>query len=249
MFEIIDFHTHPFLCDEENLCFYKNIVKCDILKDMEEACVTRFCGSVINGRGDDFERIKKINAAALKMQETWGDKYIPGIHINPNFRDESIEEIETYFKKGVKLIGELVPYMHGWDYDHKNLFEIFDAAGECVVSLHTISLSQMEILAKEFKNITFVFAHPGDSPVLKEHIEVMKRQENVFLDLSGTGLFRYGMLKKLCSEVGAERVLFGTDYPICNLKMYIAAVLGEKITDKEKELIFSGNAKRILDLR
>lgn len=248
MFEIIDFHVHPFLCDEENLCFYKNTVNCDILRDMKEEGVSLFCGSVINGRGDDFERIKRANALAFEMREAFGEFYVPGIHINPNFIKESIEEAELYLKKGTKLIGELVPYYHGWDYDNRNLFEIFDALGECTVSLHTMDLCQMEKLAKEFKDITFVFAHPGDSPVLKEHIEIMKRQENVYLDLSGTGLFRYGMLKKLCCEVGAERVLFGTDYPICNLKMYIAGVLGEKISDREKELIFSGNAKRILDL-
>jgi len=76
----------------------------------------------------------------------------------------------------------------------------------------------------------------------------MKSNENAYLDLSGTGLFRYGMLKKLCCEVVAERILFGTDYPICNLKMYIAGVLGEKISDSEKELIFAGNAKRILNI-
>lgn len=248
MFEIIDFHVHPFLCDNENSCFYKDVVKCDVSADMKEEGVSRFCGSVLNGCGDDFERIKRANALAFEIKEALGESYVPGIHINPNFVEESIEEAELYFKKGIKLIGELVPYYHGWDYDHKGLFEIFDALGECTVSLHRMDFDKMEELIKSFKNITFVIAHPGDAPEVKSHIELMKRQENAYLDLSGTGLFRYGMLKKLCCEVGAERILFGTDYPICNLKMYIAGVLGEKISDREKELIFAGNAKRILGI-
>lgn len=247
-FEIIDFHVHPFLQSEENLCIYKDIVECDILKDMAQEGVSKFCGSVLTGQGDDFERIKKANALALEMKEKWGEVYIPGIHINPNFVKESIEEANVYFKKGIKLIGELVPYYHGWDYDSKGLFEIFDALGDCTVSLHRMDFDKMASLIKSFKNITFVIAHPGDAGEVKSHVGLMKSNENAYLDLSGTGLFRYGMLKKLCCEVGAERILFGTDYPICNLKMYIAGVLGEKISDSEKELIFAGNAKRILNI-
>ena len=41
----------------------------------------------------------------------------------------------------------------------------------------------------------------------------MKRFENAWLDLSGTGLFRYGMLVHGVNEAGFERFLFGTDYP------------------------------------
>ncbi len=248
MFEIIDFHTHPFLSDEENLCSYKSALKCDIVKDMMEEGVSHFCGSVLTGQGNDFERIKKANTLAYEMKEKWGDIYIPGIHINPNFVEESIKEIEIARKKGVKLIGELVPYYHEWNYDHSGLFEILDAADGFTISIHRMYFDKMESLIKSFKNLTFVIAHPGEAPEVRQHIELMERQENAYLDLSGTGLFRYGVLKKLCSSVGAERILFGTDYPICNLKMYIAGVLGEKISDREKEMIFAGNAKRILNI-
>ena len=72
--------------------------------------------------------------------------------------------------------------------------------------------------------------------------------DNVYLDISGTGLFRYGMLKHLVSSVGAERILFGSDYPICNPNMYIAGVEFEKLTDHEKDLIFAENAKKLLKI-
>lgn len=74
----------------------------------------------------------------------------------------------------------------------------------------------------------------------------MKKHENLCLDLSGTGLFRYGVLKYLIREVGADRILFGTDYPICNPRMYVEAIYGEEITEEERELVFHGNVERIL---
>ena len=167
--------------------------------------------------------------------------------MHPDYVEESCKEIDYAVENGVKLIGELVPYAHGWsDYSCPGFSEILDylEGKDMVVSLHTMDQEQMEQMALAHKNITFVFAHPGEGAKVGKHIEIMKKCDNVYLDLSGTGLVRYGILRKFVKEVGAERILFGTDYPICNLKMYIAGVLGEKITEDEKELILSKNAKR-----
>ena len=171
--------------------------------------------------------------------------------MHPDFVDESVAEIKLAAENGVRIIGELVPYMNGWkDYSCSGFSDILDEISKynMVVSLHTIDLKQMEKMAEAHKNVNFVFAHPGEKSFALEHVEVMKRLDNVYLDLSGTGLFRYGLTRFLVDSVGAERILFGTDYPICNLQMYIGAVLGEKLSDRERELIFSGNAKRLLDL-
>jgi hypothetical protein len=81
------------------------------------------------------------------------------------------------------------------------------------------------------------------------HVERAKWSDNYYLDLSGYGLFRHGMLRRAIDEMGADRILFGSDYPTCNPSMYIGGVLlDELISDEEKELIFSGNAKRLLGI-
>ena len=56
------------------------------------------------------------------------------------------------------------------------------------------------------------------------------------------------MLAYGVGRVGAERFLFGSDYPVCSPGMNVGAVDYEEITDRERELIFSGNAKRLLNL-
>ena len=45
---------------------------------------------------------------------------------------------------------------------------------------------------------------------------------------------------------GAERILFGTDYPWVSMEMAVELVEGMRISEAEREQIFSGNAKRIL---
>jgi predicted TIM-barrel fold metal-dependent hydrolase len=166
--------------------------------------------------------------------------------------DKSKKEIDRAISLGINLIGELVPYHYSWRYSDEGFSEILDyAEGKGLVfSLHTNfdEIDTMGKLAKEHPGITFVFAHPGEILQIKKHIEIMKDTPNVYLDLSGTGLFRYGMLKRLVLEVGADRILFGTDYPICNPGMYVGGVDYEDISEEEKDLIFSKNAKRILGI-
>ena len=50
------------------------------------------------------------------------------------------------------------------------------------------------------------------------------------------------------TQVGAERILFGTDYPICNPRMYVQAVLGENLPEEVTEKILCGNSRRLLQL-
>ncbi len=249
---VIDFHTHPLIESTQNMNFYGvDLTPDDVLEDMKNAGIDKFCGSVIQLNPKDYTVVWQHNEAARRLPSVYGDACIPGIHVHPADIERSISEIKLAAEEGIRLIGELVPYMHGWeDYSCRAFSEILDAAEQygMVVSLHTLNLEQMKKMASAHKNITFVFAHPGESKLVNEHIEVMRQCENVYLDTSGTGLFRYGMTRYLVEKVGAERIIFGTDYPICNAKMYVNGILGERITDREKELILGGNAERILKL-
>lgn len=252
-FEIIDFHTHPFLNSGNNFCSYKESRKMDsdtFLQEMENVGIFRFCGSVICW-GKTFELLKKCNRDALKLREIYGDKYVPGIHVHPDFVEDSINELAFASQNNVKLIGELVPYMNGWeDYSCKEFSDILNEAEKynMVISLHTLNFEQMDKMAGEHKNINFVFAHPSEKSVVFKHIDIMQKHDNVYLDLSGSGINRYGALKFLVDKVGAERLLFGTDYPLIDANGLVSTVLSEQISDREKELIFSGNAKRLLGL-
>ena len=255
-FEIIDFHTHPFSDVRTNICAHKDFCRMSADNTREifaSLNVTKICGSVISlSKKTAWADIQKNNAAALKLRELYGDFYVPGFHVHPEYIRESCEEIERMNSSGVKLIGELVPYIHGWsDYSCKGFSEILDVAEqyEMVVSFHSMGDDQMDDMVKNHPNTVFVAAHPGEYGDFMRHMERMKMSDNYYLDLSGYGIFRHGMLRHAIDEFGAERFLFGSDYPTCNPAMYIGGVLLDiMITDKEKEMIFSENAKRLLKI-
>lgn len=253
-FEVIDFHTHPFLHADERIGQYYDILDYsyeDTVDVMNRAGVSAFCGSVIGGGVTDFDGLKERNRNALRLRDIYGDRYIPGFHVHPDYVEESIAEIDFARSEGVRLIGELVPYAHGWtDYTCRGFAEILDylQSFDLPVSLHNMDLDGMEKMAKAYPSINFVFAHPGQRDRVERHIQIMKSCDNVWLDLSGSGLDNMGVLKHLTDSVGAERIVFGSDYPVCNTAMYVGAVLAEKLPDSQKELILSGNAKRLLRL-
>jgi len=258
-FEIIDFHTHPFLHCDGNICGYKdyseNITAQDTINDLKSIGISKICGSVISPfdkENYDWSSIEALNDIALELKEMYGDFYIPGFHIHPSFIRESCEEIERMSKKGIRLIGELVPYWHGWSsYGSRELREILTLAEEkeMILSLHTMDEEGIDTVLKEHKRLTVVAAHPGEKPSFDRHIERMKAYENYFLDLSGTGLFRHASVRNAIDKAGKERIIFGSDYPTCNPAMFIGGVLLDfTLTDTEKEYILSKNAKRLIGI-
>ena len=258
-FEIIDFHTHPFLRPENNICShaeYAHMSPENTLDLMRRLGVSRICGSVIAGvRGEDpWERVLHNNDQALKLRDLYGDFYIPGFHVNPDFPDESCREIQRMAQEGLILIGEIVPYYDHWQatYDSPNFDVILDAAEEygMVVSFHPMDEDDMDRMVERHPGITFVAAHPGEYKEFMRHMERMKKSDRYYLDLSGYGIFRHGMLRHGIDLFGPERFLYGSDFPTCNPAMYLGGVLlDDLISDDEKRMILSENAKRILNIR
>lgn len=260
-FEILDFHTHPFAEPAQNICAHAKYcdMSCDnTLKYLKGLGISRICGSVLETAGsfpEDFtvwDRLAHSNRVALELAERYEGFYIPGFHVHPGFIKESCDEIEKMSARGVRLIGELVPYRDRWsDYSCREFDEILDVAQmyDMVVNFHTMDNQQIDEMVKKHPKVVFVAAHPGEREDAQRHFERMKMSENYYLDLSGTGLFRHGMLRHGIDVAGADRFLFGSDFPICSPATNIGAILLDTLyTDEEKEKIFSGNAKRLLGI-
>ena len=256
---VIDFHTHPWRRREDNYCYYPFVIgegTGAILDDMQRAGIGRFAGSVIL---KDFlelspeEAVRRTNEETLLLKAELGDAYIPGMTVHPEASERSCRDMERMKAEGVTLVGELVPYMHGWGeeaYLHPGLDEILSLAGEysMLVSIHRMGPEFDFEVARRHPNVNFVIAHPGEKDAYFPILDAMRELRNLYLDLSGGGLFRYGMLAHGVKTVGAERILFGSDYPICNPAMNLRAVEYERITSKERDMILYENAERLLHL-
>lgn len=253
---IIDFHTHPWRTENQCLCVYDHTVPLApalMRRQLEEAGVGHICGSVLE-RGAPFS-MRTLNDQALTLEREMDGFYTPGFHLHPGQVEASIAEVKRLGASGHRLIGELVPYMHGWNqFSPRDWTEEWDAILDAakpysmVFSFHTLWDWPIDRLIAAHPEVAFVAAHPGERESVEKHIDRMRRFDHVYLDLSGTGIFRFGCIRHLVSSVGSERILFGTDYPICNPRMYVQAVLGENLGSETEQRILHDNAARLLSL-
>lgn len=247
-----DFHTHPYIHAADSIKRYKDLIADDFAAQKEQLFkigIRRIAGSVLLPAETEKARMEGENRAMYALYDAHPDFYVPGLRINPLFPAESLAAVEEAAKKGVRLIGELTPYITGkWKYtDCADIFDLCQEKG-MVISCHPTENEDMTAVCRMFPRLTFVFAHPGEQETVEMHIERMKACENAYLDLSGTGIFRLGVIRHLIDKVGAERILFGSDFPICNPGVYTGGILYETLTEEELTLIAHKNAERLLGL-
>jgi len=112
-------------------------------------------------------------------------------------------------------------------------------------------------VAVDFREVTFVICHLGN-PWFVDAMEVIYKNDNVVGDISGLTLghfeerFERLMLQRL-QEVLAfggdpSSILFGTDWPICDVQSYIRFVRNLGLSEEETDLIFYKNTARVFGI-
>lgn len=96
-------------------------------------------------------------------------------------------------------------------------------------------------LAKKFTNLKVILAHMGgnDSSIVKKAVNSATNLSNVYFDTSGISTpFRVEYAAK---TIGANRVIFGSDFPWCSFRGNYYNVKDSILSDKEKKSIFQDN--------
>ena len=73
-------------------------------------------------------------------------------------------------------------------------------------------------------------------------LEAFRYRDDVYFD---TALANRETIFKFIKEIGADRILFGSDIPFSTMQNELRKILDLDISDEEKALILSGNLKRL----
>jgi uncharacterized protein len=184
---------------------------------------------------------------------TYADRYRgrfrPSCVVTPFRIDEALREIEDCRQKlGFLWLGEFCNYMTGYKYDTPEWTRIMQLAARLnvVTQIHT-STAEMRYLADNFPDNTIVFPHLGGSPQeIFERIAIVARHKNTYIELSGSGHERVGIVEHAVKEIGSDRVLYGSDFTINEPSGVIARVRNAFLTPQDRERILYGNLERLL---
>lgn len=103
-------------------------------------------------------------------------------------------------------------------------------------------------VALDFPELIIVCGHIG-YPWTAEMIAVADKHPNVYIDTSAYSSNRYPPeLVNYLKGRGAEKVLFGTNYPMLTAARALASLDALELADETADLFLSGNARRVFNL-
>ncbi len=183
--------------------------------------------------------------------------------VQPNSFDAAIAEIERCAKGGMRGIGEIRPDMQLFDLNDEIMLPIIETlrkhqlillthASEPVGHLYpgkgAITPEMLYPFITAFPDLTIVCAHWGGGlPFYALMPEVKKAMKNVFFDTAASPyLYSPEIYHQVIQLVGADKILFGSDYPLLAQGRLLKEINSLDLAPETKSLILGGNARKLL---
>lgn len=167
------------------------------------------------------EELARIKALGLK-----------GIKLHPDFQKFNIddEKMLPVYRRIAKLGLPVLMHMGDDRYDYSR-------------PMHLASLM------KKVPDLVCIAAHFGGWGRWDEAYEVLVPSERLYFDTS-SALMRLSKdgAKKMIEKFGVGQFMFGTDFPIWEPTAEVQRVIDLGLTEKENEMVFSGNFIRLFGL-
>ena len=198
--------------------------------------------------------IRASNDLGMKLVDRDPDFFLSFCYLNPSHDPEfCLSEIDRCIVNGNMSGIKLWVSVHATD---SRLDPVMRRAAELQVPvLHHAWYKMTEYafnestpreiadLARRHPDVSIIMAHLAG--VRWRGVLDVKPYPNVLVDTSG-GPATTGLVEFAVRELGAERVVFGSDWPLRDFAAQKARVTGASIAEEAKRLILGGNAARLL---
>jgi len=186
--------------------------------------------------------------------------------VQPNSPKAAVAEIERCAKAGIRGVGEMRPDIQLFDLgDEMVMAPLVEVLKERKL---TLLLHSSEPLGHDypgkggitpdilypfitgFPDLTIVCAHWGGGlPFYALMPEVKKAMGNVYFDSAASPfLYTPEVYRQVIKLVGADRVLFGSDYPLLAQRRLLDEIETLDMPEETKNLVLAGNALRLLGI-
>lgn len=260
--KIIDIHTHIYpdeiaqKATDSVRKFYS--IGCDTMNGtvdmlLEKGKQTGIEHYVILPVGIRPDRVRHINDF-IQQEAAKHSCFIPfgTVHAAMEDLSDEVERLLTLNVKGIKMH----PDSQQFPIDDIRLFPMYEAIrGRIPVLLHMgdrrYNYSHPVRLRKVldmFPGLKVIAAHFGGYSMYETARELLQDTDCV-MDISSSMMFmEQGVPEKYINQYGAERIAFGSDYPMWDPVKEVEKFLQLDLTDDQKEQIAYKTATRILNL-
>ncbi len=223
--------------------------------------------SVVQGGGwSSHELCVEFNDYILESVARYPKRLVGFTTFQTDSLDAAVAEIERCARGGAAGIGELRPENLSvglgdaaavatlaaaiGDNGLRLLVHASEPVGHAYPGKGTMTPEKLLSFIAFFPATTVICAHWGGGlPFYAMMPEVGQTLPDVYFDTAASPfLYRPPVYRVVAGLVGAERVLFGSDYPLLTQKRALDDAAAAGLADDELSLVLGGNARRLLGL-
>jgi predicted TIM-barrel fold metal-dependent hydrolase len=214
-----------------------------------------FAGSGMESFKDDPAAALRANEAAAALVDTDPELFILGFTPDPFHVDETLTRMDEWVReRGARIVGEICPYIFGCEREGPAMDMIYEHAIALDVPISNHSSTDEDSaavgrLAERHPEARIIMAHIGGTWAFRAGIAVAKAHDNVWVDTSGWPMVAGGTMEIALRELGPSKLVFGTDYPLCDIDSWVSRLERLPISDEERERIAWRNAADLMGLR
>jgi predicted TIM-barrel fold metal-dependent hydrolase len=221
---------------------------------------------IVNYGWTTHELCVEINDYILESVARYPQRLIGFCAVQPQSCEAAIAEIERCVEGGIRGVGEMRPDLQLFDLMDKEVMEPFvevmrkhklillthssEPVGHIYPGKGSVTPDILYPLITSFPDLTIVCAHWGGGlPFYALMPEVKQAMGNVFFDTAASPyLYSPQIYNQVIQLVGADKILFGSDYPLIAQGRYLKEINSLDLPEADKTLILSGNAQRLLGI-
>jgi hypothetical protein len=208
----------------------------------------------------------ETNDYILESMARFPDRLIGFCSVQPQSYEAAIDEIERCAKEGIRGVGEIRPDMQLFDPRDEEVMKPFinavmkhklmllshasEPIGHSYPGKGVLTPEVLYPFISNYPDLIIILAHWGGGlPFYALMPEVNKAMKNVFFDTAASPLlYRPQIYEQVVQLVGAERILFGSDYPLAEQRRALEEVTSLNIPREIKNLILADNAQKLLGI-
>jgi hypothetical protein len=235
----------------------------ELIASMDQAEINT--SVILNTGWISQELCAQINDYVLEAAARYPDRLVAFCAVQPKAGEAAIAELERCARGGARGIGELRPDIQGFDLGDKELMEPFaevarryhllflihasEPVGHQYPGKGTITPDTLYRFICNFPELRVICAHWGGGlPFYALMPEVASALANTFFDTAATPfLYQPQIFKHIADIAGADKILFGSDYPLMSPKRVMAQIESIDLPREIEAMILGGNARRLLE--
>lgn len=247
-FDIIDIHGHY---SRFNVFNAPDSEADSIVGIMDRVGIRQVCIAPFMSIKVDSELGNKMTYEAMRK---YPDRILGHACVNPYDEKEMIIELKRCFEEwgfhAIKLHPDFNGLNSGSDR-YKTVFEYANDHSLTILWHYGASAAYLEKLAATYSKVSFVVAHYGgswDGYTKDQILELVRDVGNIYTDTASSVAW-FGAFERLIDYVGAEKVLFGSDFVFLDPAFQLGRVIGAEIDDNAKDKVLGSNFKRLLAMK